>query len=150
MEWIRCICSGKFRRNFVQQTCKLMAQVRPVLHRHSCSNESVRNASKYEYWVQRSGSGAFVAKFSDVTSFSELVRSWHPFGQLCIDFRAVTKRSETPQNMSCRSNGVDQVSSLRQISMQLRLANLGVNFAILASFASTFVQYRNGPKRPKT
>jgi hypothetical protein len=140
MEWIRCVRCDKFRRNFVQQTCTLMAQVRPVLPRHSCSNESVRNAPKYGFWVQRSGSGAFVAKFSDLTSFSELVRSWHLFGQLCIDFRAVTKRSETPQNMSCRSNGVDQVSLSRQISTQLRLANLCVNFAISAIFASTFVQ----------
>jgi hypothetical protein len=140
IEWIRCVRCDKFRRNIIQQTCTLMAQVRPVLHRHSCSNESVRNASKYKFWVQQSGSGAFVAKFSDVTSFSELVRSWHLFGQLCIDFRAVTKRSETPQNMSCWSIEVDQVSLSRQISTQLRLVTLCVNFAISASFASTFVQ----------
>jgi hypothetical protein len=35
-----------------------------------------------------------------------------------------TKLSETPQNMSFVSNGVDQVRALRKISMQLRLANL--------------------------
>jgi hypothetical protein len=34
----------------------------------------VRNASKHEFWVQRSGSGAFVVKNFDATSFSELVR----------------------------------------------------------------------------
>jgi hypothetical protein len=39
-----------------------MAPVRPVLHRLSCSNETVRNAPKLEFWVQWSGSGAFVAK----------------------------------------------------------------------------------------
>jgi hypothetical protein len=51
-----------------------MAPVRLVLHRLSCSNEMGRNAPKHhEFWVQRSGSGAFVAKFSDATSFSELV-----------------------------------------------------------------------------
>jgi hypothetical protein len=38
------------------------------------SNETVRNAAKHEFWVQWSGPGAFVAKFFDVTSFSELVR----------------------------------------------------------------------------
>jgi hypothetical protein len=34
----------------------------------------VQNAPKHEFWVQRSGSGVFVVKFSDVTSFSKLVR----------------------------------------------------------------------------
>jgi hypothetical protein len=51
----------------------------------------VRNAPKYEFWVEWSGSDAFVAKNSDATLFSELVRLWHQFGQFCIDFRAVTK-----------------------------------------------------------
>jgi hypothetical protein len=51
-----------------------MAPVRPVLHRLSGSNETVRNAPKHEFWVQWSGSGAFVAKNSGSTSFSELVR----------------------------------------------------------------------------
>jgi hypothetical protein len=51
-----------------------MVLVRPVLHRLSCSNETVRNAPKHELWVQWSGSGAFVAKNSDATLFSELVR----------------------------------------------------------------------------
>jgi hypothetical protein len=50
-----------------------MAPVRPVLHRLSCSNETVRNASKREFWVQWSGSRAFVAKNYEATSFSELV-----------------------------------------------------------------------------
>jgi hypothetical protein len=51
-----------------------MAPVQPVLHRISCSNETVRNVPKYEFWVHWSGSGAFAAKNSDATLFSELVR----------------------------------------------------------------------------
>jgi hypothetical protein len=51
-----------------------MAPARPVLHRLSCSNETVRNAPKCEFWVQWSGSGAFVSKNFEATSFSELVR----------------------------------------------------------------------------
>jgi hypothetical protein len=34
----------------------------------------VRDVPKHEFWVQWSGSGAFVAKNSDTTLFSELVR----------------------------------------------------------------------------
>jgi hypothetical protein len=41
------------------------------------SNKMVRNAPKYEFWVQWSGSFAFVAKNSDTTLFSELGRQWH-------------------------------------------------------------------------
>jgi hypothetical protein len=51
-----------------------MAPVRPVLHRVPCSNETVPNARKHEFWVQGSGPGAFVAKNFNATSFSELVR----------------------------------------------------------------------------
>jgi hypothetical protein len=44
-----------------------------VLRRLSCSNETVRNGPKHEFWVQWSGSDAFVAKNSDAILFSELV-----------------------------------------------------------------------------
>jgi hypothetical protein len=51
-----------------------MALVRLVLHRLSSRKEMVRNAPKHEFWVQWSGSGAFVAKNLDATLFSVLVR----------------------------------------------------------------------------
>jgi hypothetical protein len=51
-----------------------MALVRPVLHRLLCRNEMVRNAPKHEFWVQWSGSHAFVANNFEATSFSEFVR----------------------------------------------------------------------------
>jgi hypothetical protein len=50
-----------------------MALFGQVLRRLSGSNETVRNAPKHVFWVQWSGSGAFVAKNSDATLFSELV-----------------------------------------------------------------------------
>jgi hypothetical protein len=63
-----------------------MAQVRPVLHQLSCSNETVRNAPKHEFWVQWSGSGAFVVKHFKADSVSELVRQWHMFGSFASTF----------------------------------------------------------------
>jgi hypothetical protein len=51
-----------------------MARIRPVFHRLSCRSETVRNAPKHKFSVQWSGSGAFVAKNFDATSFSELGR----------------------------------------------------------------------------
>jgi hypothetical protein len=51
-----------------------MVPVQLVLHRLSCSNETARNALKHEFWVQWSGSGAFVPKDSNATFFIELMR----------------------------------------------------------------------------
>jgi hypothetical protein len=51
-----------------------MALVWPVLHRLLCSNETVRNTPKHDYWVQWSGMDAFVGKNSNATSFNELQR----------------------------------------------------------------------------
>jgi hypothetical protein len=51
-----------------------MATVQPVLHRLSFYNEMLQNAPKHVFWFQWSGSGAFVAKSSNATSFSKLVR----------------------------------------------------------------------------
>jgi hypothetical protein len=59
--------------------------------------------------------------------------------QFCIDIRVVTKQSETPENMSFGSNGVDRVRSLRKKPAQLHLANLCVNGNSSASFSATFV-----------
>jgi hypothetical protein len=89
-------------------------------------------------WVEWSGSGALIVKNSNATSFGELIHLWLQFGQFCFDFRAVTKRSEMPEDMSSGSNGVDWVRSLRKIPTQLRLSKLGVKGASSASFASPF------------
>jgi hypothetical protein len=51
-----------------------MAPVRPVFYRLSCSNETVQNAAKHEFWVQWNGSVALVAKNLDAATFSELGR----------------------------------------------------------------------------
>jgi hypothetical protein len=51
-----------------------MAHIRLVLQQLSRSNKTVRNSPKHEFWVEWIGSGAFVAKNSNTTSFSKLVR----------------------------------------------------------------------------
>jgi hypothetical protein len=52
----------------VSDTCS------PVLPRLSCSNETVGNAPKHEFWVQWSGSGAFNLKNFEATSFGEVLQ----------------------------------------------------------------------------
>jgi hypothetical protein len=51
-----------------------MELVRPVLYRLLCSNETLPDDPKHEFWVQWTRSDAFVAKNSDTTLISELVR----------------------------------------------------------------------------
>jgi hypothetical protein len=97
-----------------------LVRVRPVLHRVSFSNEMVRNIPNHEFWVKWSGSGALVVKNSNATVFSELMHLCRQFGQFCIVFHAVTKRSDSCPNMSFGSNGVDRVRSLRKDPKQLR------------------------------
>ena len=78
--WIGCVLYEKFRCDFMAQTCASIAPVQPVLHRVSCSNETLinahkhyENAPKHEFRVQWGGSRAFVAKNSDASSCHELL-----------------------------------------------------------------------------
>jgi hypothetical protein len=47
MEWIGCVRCEKSRRDFVARTFALIAPVDPVLHRVSCSYETIPNAPKH-------------------------------------------------------------------------------------------------------
>ena len=55
----------------------------------------VRNTPKHEFRVQWGGSGAFVAKNSDPTSWYELLHHFDPF---CTEFCKVTKRYQMHPN----------------------------------------------------
>ena len=98
MGWIGCIHSEKFRCNFVARTFALIAQVRPVLHRASCSNEIIQNAPKHyethQYMSLGSNGvdGVFLVKNSDAISWHELFHLLRQFNPFCTEFCAVTKQ----------------------------------------------------------
>src|SRR6185503_13352390 len=130
-----CTSSARFAPSFVRQPksseCTQMLQNAPI--------RQFRNQ-----WV---GSGAFVAKNSDVTSWHELL---HLFGPFCTEFRKATKQSQMHPNSTKRtkifilgSNGVDRVRSLRKIPTRLRVTNF---CTCSACFAPSFVRQPNGPK----
>jgi len=80
MVWIGSVRCEKFRLDFMARTFALIAPVWHILQQVSCSRETVpnapkrkRNAPKHEFRVQWCGSGAFVAKNSDTTSWHELL-----------------------------------------------------------------------------
>ena len=80
IEWIGCVRCEKSRRDFVARTFALLAPVHPVLHRVSSSYEMIPNALKH-YETHKNlrlgsnggGSGAFVSKNYNVTSWHEVL-----------------------------------------------------------------------------
>ena len=80
-----CTSSARFAPSFVR---------RP--NGPECT-QIVRNTPKLQCRVQRGGSGAFVAKNSDATSWHELL---HRFGPFCTEFRKATKRCRMHPNSS--------------------------------------------------
>ena len=108
------------------------ANKRSLMHTNSI------NAPKRQFRVQWGGSGAFVAKNSEATSWHELLHQFDPF---CAEFRKASKRFpnaskqyETHQNISLGSNGVDQMRSLRKILTRLRGTNFCINCTISTHF----------------
>src|SRR6185295_7803465 len=78
-----CTSSAHFPPSFLRQ-----------LNGPECT-QIVRNAPKRQSRVQWFGSGAFVAKNSDATSWHELL---HLFGLFCTEFHKATKRSRMHPN----------------------------------------------------
>ena len=80
---INCNSSAYFAPSFVQQW-----------NAHKCSL-ALRNTRKCQFRVQWGGSGAFVLKNSNSTSWYELL---HYFGPFCTEFRKTTKQSQMHPN----------------------------------------------------
>jgi hypothetical protein len=106
----------------------------------------VRNGPKHQFRVQWGGSGAFVVKNSNATSWHELL---HYFGSFAPSFvrqpngLECTQIVQMHQNVSLGSHGVDRVCSLRKIPTRLR----GTNFCTSsARFAPSFVRQPNAPE----
>ena len=107
----------------------------------------MRNAPKRQLRFQWGGSGVFVAKKSDATSWHEFLHLFGPFG---TELSKATKRSRMHPNSTKHtkmsvwgSNGVDRVCLLQKIPTRLR----GMNFCTSsARFAPSFVRQPNGPE----
>src|SRR6185312_9440222 len=78
-----CTSSAHFAPSFVRQP------------NNPKRTQVVRNAPKCQFKVKCGGSGAFVAKNSDVTSWHELL---HYFGPFCTEFRMATKQPRMHPN----------------------------------------------------
>src|SRR6185312_14803959 len=88
-----CTSLARFAPSFVRQPNGL-----------ECT-QIVQNAPKYQFRVQCGGSGDFVAKHSDATSWHELL---HYFGPFRTEFRKATKRSRMHPNSTKRTKTSDK------------------------------------------
>jgi len=83
-----CTSSAHFAPSFVRQP-----------NGTECT-QIVQNEPKCQFRVKWSGSGAFVARNSDATSWHELLHYFSPF---CYEFRKKTKRSRMHPNSTKRT-----------------------------------------------
>ena len=107
--WIGCVHCEKFQGNFMARTWALIAPVQPILHRVSCSNERLPNASKHYETHQNRSLGSnwcigcircenFQCDFMPRTCALIL-----PLQPTLHQFRAVTKQSKMHPNTSKRT-----------------------------------------------
>ena len=129
-----CTTSARFAPSFVKQP-----------NGPKCT-QMVRNAPKHEFMVQWGGSGAFVVKNSDATSWHE---DLHSSACCALSFVRQLNGPEctqiernTPKH-HFRVQWVDQVRSLRKIPTRLR----GTNFC--TSFGPFCTEFRKATKRPR-
>ena len=126
---IGCVRCEKSRRDFVARTFALIAPVHPVLHRVSCSDETIPNAPKY-YETDRNislgSNGVDWVRFCEISRRDFMARTFALIAQVHPVLHQVScsyevnpnahKHYEMHQNMSLGSNGVDRVDSLQKIS----------------------------------
>ena len=75
MLWIGCVRFEKFQCDFMAQTCALITPVQTVLHRVSCSNETLPNAHKYNETHQNMSLGC--NGVDRVRSLQKFMTSWN-------------------------------------------------------------------------
>ena len=127
---IGCVRCEKSRSDFMARTFVLIAPAHPVLHRVSCSYETIPNAPKHYathqnmslasngvHWVRslRKSRRDFVAR-----NFALIAPVHSILHRVSCSYEVIPnapKHNERHQNMSLGSNGVDQVRLLGKITM---------------------------------
>jgi hypothetical protein len=159
MEWIGSVCCKKSRRDFVARTFTLIAPVHTVLHRVSCSYETITNGPKHYATHQNMCLGSngvdWVRSLRKIpmwlrgTNFCINCTSSHRLHWVSCSYEMIPnapKHHATHQNMSLGSNGVYWVRSLPKIPTWLRGTNFCINCTSSHRFAPSFRQLWNNPK----
>ena len=151
MGQIGCFRCKKSLCDLTAQTFALIAPVHPVLHRVSCSYETLTNAPKHYTTQENMILGSIGVDWMSLRKIRTWLRgmnfcinctSSHCFAPSFMQFRnhnKCTKHYETYENMSLGSNGVDWVHSLRKIPTWLRGTNFCINCTSSHRFVSSFL-----------
>jgi hypothetical protein len=151
VDWVRSL-QKKSQRDFVARTFVLIAPVDPVLHRVSCSYETIPNASQHFVTHQNmslvSNGVDWVRSLRKIptwlrgTNFS-LIPPVHPvLHRVSCSYETIpnaAKHYATHENMSLGSNGVEWVRSLRKILTWLRGTNFCISCTSSHGFALNFM-----------
>ena len=163
MEWIGCVRCEKSRCDFVARACALIAPVHTILHRVSCSYETIPNESKHYETKQNMSLGS---NGVDQVHLLWKITTWLRGTNFCINCNSsvcfassfmqlqtipnATKYCETGRNISLESTRVDWVRLSRKIPMWLRVTNFCINCTSWPHLAPSFRQLRNDPKCRQT
>ena len=141
-----------FRCDFIAQTCPLLAPFQPIVHRISCSNETLPNAPNTTKcsktwvwgpmgWIRCVRCEKFQCDImAQICALIALVQPvLHQVSCSNGTLTNTPKHYESHKNMSLGSNGVDRVRSLRKIPMRLHGTNLCINCTGSTYFAPSFV-----------
>ena len=118
--------------------------------------QTLWNAPKLKFRVQRDGSSVFVAKKlqRDFVAWSfELIAPVHPVLHQVCSYETIPnapKHYETHQNKSLGCSGMHRVRLLWKITTWLRGTNFCINCTSLPRFAPSFMQLWNDPKCTQT
>src|SRR6185436_7475516 len=98
VHWLRKIPTRLHGTNFCTSSARFAPSFVSQPNGPQCT-KIVRNALEHEFRVQWDGSGVFISKNFDATSYHELLDQFGPF---CTEFRNSTKLSQMHQNcMKC-------------------------------------------------
>ena len=114
------------------QICDLIAPVQPILHRVSCTNKTLTNATKHYETHQYMTLGS--NGVDQVCSLRKISMRFM-FNPFCTKFWVATKQIqnapkqyETHQYYSLGSNGADRVCLMQKIPMRLHGTKIRCNF----------------------
>ena len=157
--WIGCVRWEKSQRDFAAPTFALIAPVHPVLHRVSCSYETIPNAPKY-YETHRNIS--FRCNGVDWVCSLRKIPMWHCGMKFCINctsssrfapcflqLRNNTKCTQTLWNTPKHELRIQWGGSgafVGKNTTWLHGTNYCINCTSSVCFATSFMQLRNDPK----
>ena len=159
MGWIGCIRCKQSRRDIVTRTFALIAPVHPVLHKVSCSYETIPNGRKHYETQQNMSLGSngvdqvrSLRKVTTCLRGTNFCINWTSsvclaptFMQLRNDPKCTQKLWKTPK-YEFRVQWGGSGAFVAKNTMWLRGTNFCINWTSSVCFETSFMQLRNDPK----